>query len=264
MRVVHLLQALAIVLLTACAQGAGFAHNDNFVVLAPDQSLAAEVLNKANVFRKQIAEEWLGEELPPGIGEALIHVTLSATEDNGLAWPIDDPGRKLHKVWLTTSREGAVGSTLYHEIVHLVMATQFPDRLPAWAEEGIASLSDDPQRAQIRERVLGWYSRTGNWPDLAGILQYPAVAHSDKAAYSVAVSVTEYLLSRADKATFLRFAQAGKREGWDRALEHHYRIASVRDLQGAWQTWASHGPQTLTRPSTTPRQEAATKAEPRL
>jgi hypothetical protein len=234
-----LLSVLASLAVPSLALGAGLAHNHNFIVLAPDQPLAEDVLAEAEFFRKQVAKEWLGEELPPSVGPAVIHVQLSETEDSGLTWAIDSPGRKFHKLWITTTRRGALGSTLGHEITHLVLATRFPDRLPAWAEEGAASLKDDQERIELRRRIIQWYARTGNWPNLDTIFQARTVLASDQATYSVAASLTEYLLSRGDKATFLRFAVAGKEKGWDFALQQHYSVRSAHELQATWQAWVS-------------------------
>ena len=231
---------MGVILLVPCVtQGAGFAHNANFIVLAPDQPLAEEVLAKADLFRKQVAEEWLGERLPTSVGRAVIHVELSDSGDSGQTWAIDAPGRKLHQVWLTTSRQRAVSSGLRHEITHVVLATRFPDRLPAWIEEGIASLSDDPQRIETRRRIVNWYARTGNWPRFESLIEAPTILPSEKDRYSVAASLTQYLLSRGDRAEFLRFAITGKEKGWDQALQQHYSLSTVRDLQVAWQAWVS-------------------------
>jgi hypothetical protein len=127
---------------------------------------------------------------------------------------------------------------LAHEIVHVVLATQFRDRLPAWADEGAASTVDDQPRILARRRIVAWFARTGNWPSLETVFDAPSISPEDQATYSVAASVTQYLLARGGKAKFLRFAVAGKASGWDRALDEFYDLGSVADLQAAWQAWA--------------------------
>src|SRR5258708_38585363 len=83
------------------AQAAGMAHDENFIVIATDDALAEDVLAKANLFRKEVAEEWLGVELPPSVGRAIIDVHI-ADDDQGRTWVIDAPDRKHHMLWLTT------------------------------------------------------------------------------------------------------------------------------------------------------------------
>ena len=78
---------LVILSMPCAAYGAGFVRDDDFIVFAPDESLAEAVLAKAAQLRRQIAEEWFGEPLPPGAGRTLIHVQLDDREDSGLTWP---------------------------------------------------------------------------------------------------------------------------------------------------------------------------------
>ena len=233
---------MALALSIACeAHAVGFDHNENFIVFAPDQSLAETVLAKAVGLRKQIAEEWFEEELPSGNGRTLIHVELSDSEDSGLTWVKDpkDPRQTLHRVWLTTTRDRALGSMLAHEMTHAVFATRFPDRLHPWIEEGIASLHDDPGRAADRRRILRRYAQQGSWPRLGRIIGARRIVATDDAAYCVGPSVVQYLLSRGDKADLIRFAVAAKEKGCEQALRECYGFAGVQDLQLAWQAWAS-------------------------
>ncbi len=231
-----LFAALAIPAVTRAAE---MAHNENFIVLAPDQAVAAAVLAQAERFRDEVAREWLGEPLPPSVGRATINIELTEGENRAFTWPAGGPDRKYHKVWLTASRAEAVGSTLRHEVAHLVLHTRYPGELPAWADEGIASLYDDPSRVETRRSIIAWYAKAGNWPELAGILSAVQIPADDQAAYSVAASLTAYLLSRGNKATLIAFAIAGKQDGWDRALAEYYGIVNVAELDRAWWRWAA-------------------------
>jgi len=221
------------------AQKIGLAHNQNFIVTAPSQDLAQEVLKKADSLRKQIALDWLGEELPPNVGQTSIQVKLSESEDEAHTWLIDNPKRRLHLMWLTTSKEKALGATLAHEIVHVVLATQFPGGLPTWAHEGAACFQDDQERVKRRTRTIEWMAKTKNWPDLKKLLDASSIPAEDHAAFCVASSLTEYLLEHGDKAKFLEFAFASKTDGCGKALERVYSIRSVADLQTRWQDWVS-------------------------
>lgn len=223
------------------AQGAGFAHSANGNVLAPDQATAEAVLAKAEECRRQVALQWFGEELPPGVGPVAIHVQFSAVEDIGLTLAIDNPQRKFHRIWLITNRERAMGSTLHHEMVHAVLATRFPGRLPSWSDEGIAGAQDDPQRVALRRQIVEQLAEAGTWPPLRTLFEAKAISPTDEAAYSVASSVMEFLLSRNDRPTFLRFVVTGRDIGWDQAVQDHYGFRSVAELQTAWQRWVTHG-----------------------
>jgi hypothetical protein len=140
-------------------------------------------------------------------------------------------------IWVTSSERAVLSNLLKHEIAHVVLATRFADQLPPWAEEGIASRYDDEKRIGIRRRILDWFVKTGNWPDLNQLLNDHLLSSSDQASYAAAASLTEYLLSRGDHTTFFAFAIEGKRDGWDDALRQRYRIRDVAALQAAWRAW---------------------------
>ena len=223
----------------------GYAKSDNFTVLTPKQATAQEanayatdVMRTAELLRSEIAREWLGHELAPNQGRTIVTVSFELDRDSGLTWAIDDPRRKYHALYLSTSPELAMGSTLAHEMVHVVLATQFPHpkRLPAWLEEGIASQYDDHARQHERQRLITNFIRTRRWPPIAAVLNAKTVPANDTKAYTVAASLTALLLARdGDKQKLLAFGQMGNQDGWDIALQECYGIESVHQLQAIWQ-----------------------------
>jgi hypothetical protein len=241
MKTTRLLLAFALIAIPSLALGAGLAHSENFIVVGPEDAQAEEVLARAEQLRGELAREWLDAELPPGVGRTIINVRISETENRAFTWPIDCPQRKFHKVWLTGSEE-RLPALMGHEIVHVVLRTRYGDRLPKFFEEGIASLEDDARRAETRRGILRWYADTGQWPRLAAALGAEAISPDDQSAYTLAASVTEYLLARGDKQTLLAFALDGKETGFDRALREHYGIGSVDELETAWRAWAKRRP----------------------
>ena len=136
---------------------------------------------------------------------------VSATEDSGFTWPIDHPDRKFHNMWLTTSRERATGSTLRHEIRHVVLNTRFPDRLPPWIEEGLASRSDDSARQRTCRETAASFSQSG-WPDIHSLMELKSIHSTDRATYGASTSLVNYLLTLGDMPKLLQFAVAGEKE----------------------------------------------------
>jgi len=245
------LALLSAVLSPSVVQAVGFAHSDNFVVFSPNQSSRSEekeyaqaVLRKAELFRQEVAVKWLGERLPDGAGESAIYIDFSASKDRGRTWAIDYPGREFHNVYLTTSPENAIGSTLHHEIVHTVMATAFPhpNRLPPWAEEGIASRYDDVNRKDTREQLRRYWVRGQRAPNLAQLLEMPDLRSLDESSYAASTSLVSYLLTLGDEQTILKFARDGQAFGWDSALRTHYQIDSLQQLQTEWEAWLANNP----------------------
>jgi hypothetical protein len=247
MRLILLLSAAILAAgFPAALEAAGFAHNENFIIYTPtqasrqdEQQFAELVMERAMAFRQEFARQWLGEELPNGAGRSVIHIDFSSTDDRGLTWAKDHPGRTLHSVFLKTSPENAVGSTLQHELAHTVLATRFPhpNRLPAWLEEGIASRYDDETRKLQREQTVRAWARTQSAANLAQLLAESDIKSLDETSYVAATSLVSFLLTRGDERKLLEFGTAGQRHGWDTAIESHYQIQNVRELQSQWQQW---------------------------
>jgi hypothetical protein len=237
---VALLLLLLLPALSASVRAAGLARNENFVVFAPDKATAQSVLDRADQFREEVALEWLGQPLPPGAGRTVINVELSDTYDQALTLSRNQSQRQFHWMWLKTSRKRGLGTTLRHEITHVVFATHFANLLPAWADEGIASLSDNVERKETRQGILFRHAQKGDWPDLKELFEQETFSAGDMSVYGLACSVTEYLVSRGGKTTFLRFAREGKESGWEGAARRHYGFSSLKELQSDWESWASN------------------------
>jgi hypothetical protein len=214
------------------------AASANFVVSAPERELAEAVLKRAEALRETLAQRWLREELPSGVGPTVIRVKLSSAEDKGLSWVADNEARLSHLMWLTTSRELAVGSTLAHEMTHVVLATRYPGAVPAFANEGAACEQDDPERVAMRKRIVEWWAQTGNWPHVGELFEAKQIDPADAARYALACSVTEFLLTRGDRAKFIDFAVAGPVRGWPTAVREFYGFNNLMTLQTAWRDWA--------------------------
>ncbi len=234
-----------LIVLLSCSplSAAGLAFNENFSVLTPDQTsrqqaqeLAEQVLAQADEFRHSLAVQWLGEPLDPGSGRTVITVAIS-NDDRAITWPIDNPKRSLHRIYLRTSVHQALGSALKHEIVHTIMATKFEGGLPAWLEEGIASRYDDPRRIAKRRSVIDHFAQTEQWPQIARVVTRKQIPTSDIAAYSIASSVTDFLLSRGDKRQLVKFGVAVGNGDSEQSLHEFYGFKTVGELQTAWQQW---------------------------
>ncbi len=240
MRPTALLISLLVCFSAIPGRSADMAIGTNFTVLAPSQALADAVANRAEAFRKQSALEWLGKELPDRKGRSLITVDITSEKDEGLTWPIDSPERTLHQIWLTTSTERALGTTLHHEVIHTVLDSHFyPESLPAWASEGIASQADDNGRKENQRQILVRWWQTGHWPGLRSLFEAAGIGHDNLGRYAAASSVTEFLVARGGKTRVVEFAGNGPKRGWDQAASDYYGVHDMAELQTAWQNWVT-------------------------
>lgn len=237
----------------AAVQSTELVRNENFIVItdsqpgsdANDDRFAKDLLARAEQQRDAIAREWLGRSLPKGLGRTVIHVEFTMDRDSGLTWAMDGTQRKYHNIYLHTSPEMALSTTLDHEIAHTVLATRFahPKRLPEWVEEGIASRYDDDARKSLRQETIQWWKETGNWPSLETLMTSRTVSADDTQAYTSAASLVAFLLTKGDRPTFMAFAVEGSRVGWTHALSKHYGIQQTAALQQAWVQWLQTAPQ---------------------
>jgi hypothetical protein len=226
-------------------EGAGLVHSPNFIVLTPAvpsqeaaEVFAKAVLERAEQLRKQIAVEWLGEELPPSIGPVLLNVSYPDEPDSGLTWAKDHPDRKFHALFLVTVPGQLPDGILAHEMAHCILATRYPHphRLPAWVEEGIASRYDDSQRQQIRQKIMNWFVTTGHWPRLSSVLTARGVHSDDQEAYTLSATLVELLLEHGDKKKLLEFGRLAEQSGLDIALRQCYGIANSAELELLWRS----------------------------
>ncbi len=221
--------------------------SDNVEVAGPTKEVAKEVLSAAEAIRKKLAIEWFGRELPRGVGYCAITVELSDQEQRCATWQMERDGCTYQLVRLKAPRADLAGSPLVHEILHVLTNSQFPQGLPAWANEGVACVAEDKEEFYCR-RAVAWFSKTGNWPRLKEILEAEHISENEHKRYWAAASLTRYLLVRGDRQMFFQFASAGKSDGWNNALRRYYAVQDVNDLEKSWQAWAVEGLQRETKP----------------
>ncbi len=212
--------------------------SENFVVMAPGDQTASRVLAEAESLRRELAREWLGKELAEGQGPSIIHVRHDDDLNRGRTWPASGPRSTHHIIWVKSPPELTL-SILSHELTHAVLASGVDGPLPIWADEGAASLRDDGERHATRRELLSRLAQSGRWPSLDRVLTADVLDAEDQSGYAVAVSLTEFLLTRGDKQQFVQFAREGKRTTWNDALRRYYEISSVTELTPLWRDWVA-------------------------
>lgn len=234
-------------LCAAASQGkaAGLVFNENFTILASTSQspmatgLPERLLEAAERYRGEIAREWLSHELSAGEGKTTISLTISHRQDKAFTWARRG-NRNYHMVYLTTSPQQATGSTLKHEIAHVVLATRYPDskRLPVWLEEGIASRYDDAERIVLREKIIQEFGHQRQWPNVLQLFATENVPAADQVTYAFAASLTDYLLTHGSRKTLLQFGESCSQTSPRQALETYYQM-QPHELQQRWQRWVT-------------------------
>jgi hypothetical protein len=128
-----------------------------------------------------------------------------------------------------------------HEVAHVVLGSEIADGLvPRWADEGLAVLAEPREAIEEHLRVLPGLRRDRRLFRLRQLLDlddYPEPSRVS-AFYAQSVSLTEFLAEERGPLVFTVFLRDAIRRGYPMALEKHYGITSIDQLQTAWEAHA--------------------------
>jgi hypothetical protein len=235
------------------AEAAGY-KTTNFVVSAPTPQLAKEIGDSAEMWRRNLAMEWLGKELPPWTKPCPINAKVAPGLGAGGATSfIFDRGEVFGwKMNIQGSRERILDSVLPHEVTHTIFASHFRKPLPRWADEGACTTVEHPSEIAKQERNLVQFLKTGRgipFRQLFAMKEYP---HDVMPLYAQGHSLATYLIESRGRQAFLEFLTDGMRDdNWQRAVHQHYGFNDLVTMQHAWNDWVKQGRPQLT-PETAP------------
>lgn len=131
-------------------------------------------------------------------------------------------------------------AALPHELTHVVLGERFGGHaLPRWADEGIAMLSESPEKHQERLSNLRDVLKSRVTIPLGELVttnRLPA-AHLRNAFYGQSIALTSLLVRQSTPAQFADFIELSQREGFDRALKSQFKIDGMASLQKEWDRW---------------------------
>jgi hypothetical protein len=221
--------------------GAGY-RTPNFVVDAPTPQLAEEIGKAAEQYRKDLAIEWLGQELPqwgkpcpikarldPGAGGA-----TSFVFDRGevFGWRMDIQG----------TPERILDSVLPHEITHTIFACHFRQPLPRWADEGACTTVEHKSEISKQERMLIEFLQTRRGIPFSQMFRMKEYPQDVLPLYAQGHSLAHFLISQQGKREFLNFIADGLADGnWERAVAEKYGYRDLAVLQDTWLGWVKSG-----------------------
>lgn len=223
---------------------AGNARSQFFLVTAPTTELAREVCEAAERFRRELAIEWLGQELPPWRDVCPIHVTvgphLGAGGATSFKFSRGEP--REWQMQIQGSRERILDSVLPHEICHTIFATHFGRPLPRWADEGAATSVEHASERSKQDQLLIQFLKTDRgiaFNHMFAMKEYP---RDILPLYSQGYSLARYLIALGGKRKFVEYVGDGMQwNNWTAATQRHYGISSLHDLQITWLDWVRRG-----------------------
>lgn len=241
-------------LLVRAASGANFA-TPNFVAHAEDSRVAEQVARTAEFFRKRLAQEWTGAELPKWSTPCPIQVTIGTMGASGsTTFTFEDGHVHSWDMRVRGSLERVLDSVVPHEVCHTIFASKFRRPLPRWADEGAATLVEHPsERLRQVDMLNRVFNKRQQMPlqTLFGIREYPSNPEALYTLYAEGYSLAEFLVqqkSGADgKRVYLTFLGEALDSGWEAAIRRHYGYKSVEELELSWGKWVMAGSPSLPR-----------------
>jgi len=219
----------------------------NFVVHAPTPQMAKEIGDAAEVFRHDLALEWLGHELPAWVQPCPITADVSPHKGSGGATSfMFERGTPYGwRMNIQGPHQRIMDSVLPHEVTHTIFATHFGRPLPRWADEGACTTVEHTTERTKQEHMLIRFLTTQ--PHSRGIAfnrmfvmkEYP---HDILPLYAQGYSVARYLIGQGGKRKFVDYVGEGMlTKNWSAATKKYYEYASLGALQASWLAWVGNG-----------------------
>jgi len=243
---------LPLLLLTA---GANY-ETANFSVNAPSIDSARQIAETAEQYRQDLAILWLGKTLPDWSAKCPVEIHVgndlgaggqtSFVFENGevFGWEMEIQGSYMR----------ILDSVLPHEITHMILASHFRKPIPRWLDEGAATSVEHQSEKENYRRMLRHFlqsnvQRCFPFNQMVAMKDYPA---DPMPFYAQGFSLVEYLLENGrqfdenEHCRLVRFVQSAMQNGdWQSALQEHYGIQNLGELQISWVKWVGTDDRTL-------------------
>ncbi|HEY2410772.1 MAG TPA: hypothetical protein VGI40_00935 [Pirellulaceae bacterium] len=240
---------LAIAVLSAGA-GRPYAsvRSQHFIVTAPSQQLATEICQAAEQFRRDLAIEWLGHELPEWNGvcpiKADVAQNLGAGGATSFVFQGGAPGQWTMSI--QGSRERILDSVLPHEITHTIFATHFGRPLPRWADEGACTTVEDESEKAKQDKFLVQFLTSDRGIPFNRMFQMKDYPPDILPLYSQGYSLARFFIQQGGKQKYVQYVGEGMRSNnWTATTQQFYGFKSLSDLQLTWVEWVRSGSRPL-------------------
>ena len=213
-----------------------------------EYQLTEQVARVAEESRARVQVRWFGTTGPTWEPkcEIYLHATRDAySRETGV--PGVSPGHSTSRVEnrvisrridLHCDEPSMLEAVLPHETTHVVLAGNFGDRpVPRWADEGMAVLTEPREKVERHLRNLPKYQHDQQLFGLGELMQmndYPDARYVG-VFYAQSVSLVEFLANEKGPTVFTAFLIDGLQSGYLAALEKHYGMQNIAELESRWQ-----------------------------
>lgn len=244
----------ALILSTFSSLGATY-RTPNFVVDAPTAEIAQQAAVTAERCREEIAIDWLGQPLPRWYKPCPIKVKIGQIGAGGATTFSFDRGEVFGwKMTVQGTLERVLDSVIPHEVSHTIFACHFRRPLPRWADEGAATLVEHESEQRRQRLLLKQVMETNRRIPLKQLLamkEYPQDMQNVLALYAEGYSLADFLVQHGGKVRYLQFLEDAHQHGWEAAINRHYKLSTVDQLEKSWDQWLLAGSPRISQPEGT-------------
>jgi hypothetical protein len=238
-------------------------RSEHFLVTAPSEAQAREVCQAAEQYRKDLAIEWLGRELPPWREPCPITVRPASGAGGVTSFMFDRGVPYGWTMMVQGPRERILDSVLPHEVTHTIFATHFGGPLPRWADEGACTTVEHASEKAKQDKFLIEFLHTDRgipFNQMFAMKEYP---QDMLPLYSQGYSLTRFLIQHGGKRKFINYVGDGMNTGnWPAATSKHYGVKDLSELQLTWVEWVRQGSPNLQPQGETALASRETPADP--
>ena len=223
--------------------GAGY-RTANFTVDAPTPQLAKEIGDAAERYRVEMAQEWLGKQLPNWSKPCPIKAKVAPNLGAGGATSfVFDQGEVFGwRMTIQGSHERIIDSVLPHEVTHTIFASHFRQPLPRWADEGACTTVEHKSEISKQERMLIDFLKTRRGIPFSQMFVMKEYPQDVLPLYAQGHSLSQFLIYQRGKREFMEFLADGMQdENWPRAIQERYGYRNLLVLQNSWMDWVRQG-----------------------
>jgi len=244
----RLLRAALVVAVAILSAGAGRPYvsvrSQHFMVSAPTQQLANEICQAAEQFRRDLAIEWPGRELPPW--QELCPIKADVAPGLGAGGATSFVFRSGRPTEWHKNIQGSHGrildSVLPHEITHTIFATHFGRPLPRWADEGACTTVEHDSEKAKQDKFLVQFLTTDRGIPFNRMFAMKDYPPDILPLYSQGFSLARFFIQQGGKPKFVEYVGEGMRtNNWPATTQKYYGFNNLSDLQLTWVEWVRAG-----------------------
>jgi tetratricopeptide (TPR) repeat protein len=212
---------------------------------------ATQAAQAAESVRATMQQKWFGGACREWNPPCVIYLHPTAEDYSRATGQYNSPGHSsirienghfiVRQIDLHCDDPNMLTAILPHEATHIVLASglgeQQVERLPRWADEGVAVLTEPREKVDRHLANLAKARQDGqlfSCRELMELPNYPQNPRQISTFYAQSVSLVEFLSGLQGSQTFMLFLQDSMRYGYEKSLQRHFNIGSFSQLEERW------------------------------